>query len=75
MMIFFLEMIDFVLVVMMCFTIRRFDANLRMLISKLLDFVQTNKGRIDVVVDEIKEMKKNIKDFNRKLDELEDELK
>jgi len=74
-MIFFLEMIDFVLVVMMCFTIRRFDANLRMLISKLLDFVQTNKGRIDVVVDEIKEMKKNIKDFNRKLDELEDELK
>jgi len=74
-MIIFLEILDFLLVVMVCLTIHRFDANLRVLISKLLDFVQANKGRIDMVFEEIRVMKKNIKDFNRKLDELEDGLK
>jgi len=74
-MIIFLEVVDFALVVMMCLTIHRFDANLRTLLSKLLDFVQRNKNRIDGVLDEIKVMKKSMKDFNRKLDELEDELK
>ena len=66
-----LEILDTIIVILMCLTIHRVDAALRELLSKLLDLVQTNKNLISKIFDEIKGMKKNINDFNRKLDELE----
>ena len=66
-----LEILDTIIVILMCLTIHRVDATLRELLSKLLDLVQMNKKRINKIFDEIKGMKKNINDFNRKLDELE----
>jgi len=74
-MIVFLESIDVILVILMCLTIHRVDTTLRGLLLGVLSSAKKNFDMIKDINSWKRELDKEVRYINRRIEELEDERK
>lgn len=74
-MIIFLEILDCILIILMCLTIHRVDVRLRGLLLTSVDLIKNVSDKSKALEEQIKKMKLDMKKNIIRIDELEDEIK